>query len=77
MSPLALDQWRPGMTHREGLLHINSHNPLNMYVREVKTLYLQYHIAYDHKTIMLVTYLKELSPINSHDIAIKWSCEVT
>ena len=29
------------------------------------------------KLVMVMKYREELSPINLHDLSIKWSCEVT
>ena len=54
-----------------------SKNIWNLSFEQVKTLYLHYHNAYDHKFGRVVTCHKGLPHINSHDSLISWSLEST
>ena len=47
-----------------------------MWSRDKLKIYLHSHNAYGHQTCQGDEYREELSPINLHDLSIRWSCEV-
>ena len=44
---------------------------------KLKSLYLHYHSVYGHKTWQMVIYLYGFLPLKSHDLLIRWFCEIT
>ena len=72
ISPLSLDQWPPNMAKwwlSVGSVFTRGHVTNYRHIPSITVLMVT-------RIIGVVTYLKEFSPRNSHNLSMRWSCKI-